>query len=233
MTAAPRPAARAPARIGILGGTFDPIHLGHLRMAECLREIFSLDRFLFIPAAVPPHKPARRITPGEIRLEMLRAATADQPTFEACDLELARGGLSYSVETLETLRGRFGPGADLYFAVGSDQFAEIETWKEWRRIFTLTHLVVVGRPGGGTLAREAALPVEARGSFCYHPEDDSFGHASGMKVFFREVGALPISSTGIRALAGAGRSIRYLVPESVRELIARHGLYRGPEPGAE
>jgi nicotinate-nucleotide adenylyltransferase len=231
MTAAPRPAGRAPVRIGILGGTFDPIHLGHLRMAECLREIFSLDRFLFIPAAVPPHKPTRTITPGEIRLDMIRAATADNPAFEACDLEIARGGLSYSVETLDALRERFGPGAELHFAMGSDQFAEIETWKEWQRIFTLTHLVVVARPRGGTIPPEAALPVEGRESFCYHPDDDSFSHPSGMKVYFREVGALPISSTGIRTLAGARRSIRYLIPEGVRELIARHGLYLGPLPG--
>lgn len=233
MTPARRPAGRACARVGILGGTFDPIHLGHLRMAECLREAFSLDRFLFIPAATPPHKPGQEITTGEIRLALIRAAIADNTAFEACDLELTRGGLSYSVETLEALRRRFGPGADLHFAMGSDQFAEIETWKEWMRIFTLTHLVVVARPGSGMDASARGLPVEAEGSFCYDPADDSFVHASGMRIFFREVGALPISSTGIRALARAGRSIRYLVPEGVLDLIARHGLYTGPEPGAQ
>jgi nicotinate-nucleotide adenylyltransferase len=233
MTAAPRPAGRAPARVGILGGTFDPVHLGHLRMAECLRETFSLDRLLFIPAAMPPHKPGRRITAGEIRLAMIRAAIADHGAFEACDLEMVRGGPSYSVETLEALRERFGPRAALHFAMGSDQFAEIETWKEWRRIFALAHVVVVARPRKTSGAPERALPVEAEGSFCYHPTDDSFRHDSGMKVFFRDVGALPISSTAIRALAREGRSIRYLVPEGVRELITRHGLYSGPESGAE
>ena len=233
MTAAPRPAGRAPRRVGILGGTFDPIHLGHLRMAECLREMFSLDRFLFIPAATPPHKPGRKITPGEIRLAMIAAAIADHAAFEASDLELARGGLSYSVETLEVLRERFGPEGYLHFAMGSDQFAEIETWKEWRRIFTLAHVVVVARPGEAPDAPARALPVEVEGSFCYHPADDLFRHESGMQVFFRNVGALPISSTGIRDLARAGRSIRYLVPEGVRELIERHGLYPGPESGAE
>jgi len=231
MTVAPRAARRAPARVGILGGTFDPIHLGHLRMAECLRESFSLDRFLFIPAATPPHKPGRRITPGEIRLAMIGAAVAEHDAFEACDLELARGGLSYSVETLEVLRERFGPDADLHFVMGSDQFAEIETWKEWRRLFTLAHVIVVARPHDTRVAR--VLPVETEGSFCYDPAADSFRHTSGMNVFFRDVGALPISSTGIRALALAGHSIRYLVPESVRELIARHGLYLGSGPGEE
>jgi nicotinate-nucleotide adenylyltransferase len=233
MTAAPRADRRAPARVGVLGGTFDPIHLGHLRMAECLRERFSLDRFLFIPAATPPHKPGRRITSGEIRLAMIHAAVADHDAFEACDLELERGGLSYSVETLEALRERFGPGADLHFAMGSDQFAEIETWKEWRRLFTLAHVIVVARPPGATPEPAPVLPVETEGSFCYDPAADSFRHTSGMNVFFRDVGALPISSTGIRALAQAGHSIRYLVPESVRELIARHGLYPGSGPGEE
>jgi len=137
------------------------------------------------------------------------------------------------VETLEALRARFGPEGDVHFAMGGDQFAEIETWKEWRRIFTLAHVVVVARPGESREAPARALPVEMEGSFCYHRADDSFRHESGMKLFFRDVGALPISSTGIRALARAGRSIRYLVPEGVRELVQRHGLYHGPVPGAE
>jgi nicotinate-nucleotide adenylyltransferase len=197
MTAAPRPAGRAPARVGILGGTFDPVHLGHLRMAECLREMFSLDRFLFIPAATPPHKPERRITPGKIRLAMIAAAVSDHAAFEACDLELARGGLSYSVETLEeALRARFGPEGKLHVAMGGDQFAESETWKEWRRIFTLANVVVATRPGETAEAPARALPVEAEGSFCYHRVDDSFRHESGMTLFFRDVGA-SISSTGI------------------------------------
>jgi nicotinate-nucleotide adenylyltransferase len=136
------------------------------------------------------------------------------------------------VETLDALRERFGPGADLHFAMGSDQFAEIETWKDWGRIFELAHVVVVARPQEDPGASGRALPVESRESFCYDPLADSFRHASGMNVFFRDAGALPISSTGIRALVRAGRSIRYLVPEGVRELITRHGLYRGPEPGA-
>jgi nicotinate-nucleotide adenylyltransferase len=228
MTASPPGSGRGQ-KVGILGGTFDPIHLGHLRMAERLREMFSLDRFLFVPSAIPPHKPRDLLSPAPLRLAMVQAATAGHPAFEPCGVEVDRGGVSYSIETLDALRARFGAGAELYFAMGDDAFAEVETWKDWQRLFQVTNVVVVIR----SRARgERELPVEARDSFCYSPQDDSFRHVSGMRVLFREVGALPISSTEIRALTRAGRSIRYLVPESVREIIERHGLYKAPGPGA-
>ncbi len=219
--------------IGILGGTFDPIHVGHLRMAEALRDLFALRRFVFIPSAVPPHKPAERLSPTGDRYEMVKLATADNPSFEVSDLELRRGGTSYSVQTLEALREEFGGAADIFFTMGDDAFAEIETWKDWRRIFTLVHLVVVARPGPGKSFPERLLPVEAREAFCYSPDDDSYGHSSGRKVFFRDIGALQVSSTAIREMVRAGRSIRYLVPDAVREYIERHHLYLEPDAGAE
>jgi nicotinate-nucleotide adenylyltransferase len=219
--------------IGVLGGTFNPIHVGHLRMAEALRDLFALGRFIFIPSAVPPHKPAERLCAARDRYEMARLATADNPALEVSDLELRRGGTSYSVETLQALREELGEAVDIFFTMGDDAFAEIETWKDWRRIFTLVHLVVVARPGLGPSFPERLLPVEAREAFCYSPDDDSYGHSSGRKVFFRDIGALPVSSTAIRKMVRAGRSIRYLVPDAVREYLERHRLYLEPDSGAE
>jgi nicotinate-nucleotide adenylyltransferase len=232
MTEAPASPRRGSPRIGLLGGTFNPIHLGHLRMAESLCEAFSLRPFVFIPSAIPPHKSQEGLSPGDLRLEMVRIATAGNPALGVSDLELRRGGTSYSVETLESLREEHGAGAELHFAMGDDAFAEIETWKEWPRIFTMTHIIVVARPGAGERAPQDLLPVEARDAFCYSEKEDAFMHSSGKKVFFRDVGALPISSTIIREFVRTGRSIRHLVPEGVREFIQRHGLYLKPDPGA-
>jgi nicotinate-nucleotide adenylyltransferase len=202
MTEAPASPRRGSPRIGLLGGTFNPIHLGHLRMAESLCEAFSL----FIPSAIPPHKSQEGLSPGDLRLEMVRIATAGNPALGVSDLELRRGGTSYSVETLESLREEHGAGAELHFAMGDDAFAEIETWKEWPRIFTMTHIIVVARPGAGERAPQDLLPVEARDAFCYSEKEDAFMHSSGKKVFFRDVGALPISSTIIREFVRTGRS---------------------------
>jgi nicotinate-nucleotide adenylyltransferase len=201
-------------------------------MAEALCEAFSLRPFVFIPSAIPPHKPSEGLCPGELRLEMVRSATADNETLGVSDLELRRGGTSYSVETLEVLRKEYGSGSELYFAMGDDAFAEIETWKDWPRIFAMAHIIVVARPGAGERLPQDLLPVEAREAFCYSETEDAYTHTSGNKVYFRDVGALQISSTTIREFVRTGRSIRDLVPETVRELIQRHGLYLKPDPGA-
>ncbi len=232
MTKAPNASARGPGRIGVLGGTFNPIHLGHLRLAEVLSESFSLDRFLFVPSEIPPHKTVTGLCPSEVRLEMVRLAVADNPRFLVSDVEVRRGGTSYSVETLEALRREHGAGTEIFFAMADDAFIEIDTWKDWERLFTLAHLIVVRRPEGPGKPPETMLPVEVREAFCYSPDVDAFAHTSGKYVYFRDVGALPVSSTQIRGLVAGGRSIRYFVPESVATLIEQRGLYQYPDPGA-
>lgn len=222
-----------PRRIGVLGGTFNPVHLGHLRLAEVLAETFSLDPFIFIPSEIPPHKPAVDLCASDVRLEMVRLAISDNPRLGVSDLELRRGGASYSVETLDALRREHGAAAEIFFAMADDAFAEIDTWKDWQRLFTLAHVIVARRPEGPGKPPEGLLPVEVRGAFCYSPDDDAFAHTSGKRVYFRDVGALPISSTQVRSLVRTGRSIRYLVPESVRALIHRRGLYLNPGSGAQ
>jgi nicotinate-nucleotide adenylyltransferase len=215
-------------RIGILGGTFNPIHLAHLRIAEEVREACALDQVLFIPAAMPPHKELAGNTPFAHRLAMVQAAIAGNPHFLATDLEARRGGKSYSVHTLEILRQQSSDN-EYFFIIGMDSFREITLWKDYQRLFELANLVVAARPGFAGEDPLCLLPVAIRGQFWYDSVAKKLGHCSGTSVFFVEETQLAISSSGIRGLCVQGRSIRYLVPEAVYEYILSTGLYRGQE----
>jgi nicotinate-nucleotide adenylyltransferase len=217
-------------KTGILGGTFNPIHLAHLRIAEEVREACALDEILFIPAAVPPHKAVA----GEIsfvhRLAMIEAAIADNPTFRASDMEARRSGKSFSVDTLEILQQR-DPSGERYFIVGLDSFRDIASWKEFTRLFELAHLVVTARPGVELPDPLTALPVAVQNDFCYDSQPKKLRHRSGNAVLFLEETRLDISSTLIRCKVAAGESIRYLVPPSVAAYIHDHRLYQDAEKG--
>ncbi len=213
-------------RVGVFGGTFNPIHIAHLRAAEEVAEHFRLDRVLFVPSANPPHKTARDLAPASQRLAMVRMAIAGNPRFRASSLELRRRGWSYSVDTLRALRQRLGPRADLYFILGQDAFREIDTWHEYEQLFWLAHFVVTSRPPHGAKAEKSLLPVAVRSRFCYLPGRRGFVNDRGYRIHFYDVTALDISSSDIRARAARGASIRYLVPPGVRDYIARHRLYR-------
>lgn len=191
-------------RLGVLGGTFDPPHLGHLIVAQDVWQSLSLDRLLFVPSASPPHKRGQVRTPAELRLAMMRAATAGDPRFEVSDLELRRHGPSYSVDTLRELR-TLHPGAALFFVIGSDQLRELHTWREPEEIARLATLVVVSRGGDAGEAGGVALP--------YRPV---------------EVTRIDISATEIRRRAAAGQPIRYLVPAAVEAIVRRERLYGAP-----
>lgn len=212
-------------KTGILGGTFDPIHLAHLRIAEEVREACALDEVLFIPAALPPHKAGQATASFADRLAMVEAAVADHPSFRVSDLEGRRSGRSYSVDTLEILR-RDDPAGERYFIVGLDSFRDIATWRDWDRLFALTNLVVTARPGIELPDPLAALPVAARQDFCYDEKLAIIRHSSGKSVIFLTETRLDISSTVIRRKVAGGESIRYLVPPAVAAYIADHGLYR-------
>jgi len=212
-------------RTGILGGTFNPIHLAHLRIAEEVREVCALDRILFIPAAAPPHKSVAEEVPFAERLAMVEAAIDGNPAFAASDLESRRKGKSYSVHTLEILR-RDHPDQELFFIIGMDSFRDIGSWREYRRLFHLAHIVVAARPGISAEDPQALLPVAIRGDFCYDVSSKNLLHRSGNRVFFLEETFLDISSSRIRRLAADGRSIRYLVTPAVEDYISTHGLYK-------
>ena len=202
-------------KIAALGGSFNPIHLAHMAMAEQARERLGLDRVLFIPARIPPHKTSVALAPGGQRLEMLRLAIAGHPAFEACDIELRREGPSYTIETIEELRRQYGESAKIYFLIGLDSVSELGTWREIRQLASRCKLVPMDRPG----AKE--------------PDPAALGQAVGEEearaILARRIRMplMDISSSDIRARAAAGRSIRCLVPQAVEEYIHRRGLYRG------
>ena len=211
-------------KIGIFGGTFNPIHYAHLRIAEEVRERCALDRILFMPAKLPPHKEVDESVSFAHRLAMTEAAVGDNAAFAVSDLEARREGKSYSVHTLEILR-RENPGDEYYFLMGMDSFAEIESWREYERLFSLAHIVVTSRPGAPDGDPLTLLPVAMADEFCYDYAAKKLRHKSGYSVVFLEETYLDISSTKIRRLAGEKRSIRYLTPAVVEEYVNRHALY--------
>ena len=211
-------------RLGILGGTFNPIHLGHLRVAEEVAEELELEKVYLIPAAIPPHKETRPITPFHHRLAMTRLAAEDSPILEALDLEGRRQGLSYSIETLREFHKLFKKELNLFFILGMDAFLEIETWKEYERLFDYAHFVVIKRPGIQFDQLEPFIHSLGLG-FEGEGEEDKFVHRSGNLLIYREATLMDISSTQIREMVAMGRSIRFLVPSSVRSYVIEKGLY--------
>lgn len=215
-------------RIGVFGGTFDPIHVGHLRAAEEVAEAEELERVLLVPSAQPPHKQERDgdpIAPAARRLAWVRAACEENPRLLACDLEIARGGPSYTVDTLGVLAERSAPER-LVFLIGADAFAELGSWREPSRLFALADFAVMTRPGTpGTLADW--LPAALRAELALAPGGDSARHAgSGGAVRRVPISAFDVASSDIRARVRRGASIRYLVPEAVRRDIEASGVYR-------
>jgi nicotinate-nucleotide adenylyltransferase len=210
--------------MGLFGGTFNPIHLGHLRGAEEIRDTFSLEKVVFIPAAIPPHKKSGGMMDASHRLEMVRLAVSNNRCFSASDIELKRSGKSYSVDTIRHFRETHaGP---IFFIMGRDAFLEIETWKEFKTLFSLCHFVVMARPGSEEKGPVSPLPTGLAPYFRYDPSAEAWVHASGNSLYFREITFLDISSTKIRGLMERGKSIRYLVPAEVEAYIRDKGFYR-------
>jgi nicotinate-nucleotide adenylyltransferase len=197
-------------RVGVLGGTFDPIHYAHLIIAEESRFRLHLDRVMFVPSGQPPHKLTKIITPAEHRLAMLQLAIASNPHFELSRLDMDRCGPCYSVDLLEILQSQWQPLAELYFIVGLDSLAELPTWHEPARLLRLCRLAVVRRPGYHVdmVQLETILPgVASRLDFVEAPE-------------------IGISSSEIQRRVRGGLPIKYQLPEPVEAYIIEHGLYR-------
>lgn len=221
-----RSGPKALKRLGLFGGTFNPIHFGHLRAAEEVCEALALNHLWFIPAAQPPHKAPQDLTPFEVRLEMTRLAVGDHPVMAVSDIEGRRPGKSYSIETLRLLREEVGPAWELYFILGLDAMLEIRTWKDYTQLFDLCHFVVLDRPGYDRRRLEEILTRQSQPPFRSLEDGAGFRHPSGYKVLWQQTTLMDISATGIRSLVRQGRSIRYLLPEPVRGYIINHGLYR-------
>src|SRR5262245_9982291 len=212
-------------KIGIFGGTFDPIHWGHLRSAEEVSETYGLDRVYFVPASIPPHKSGWTTTPARDRLQLVRLAVARNPRFSVSIVELKRPGLSYSIDTIREFAVKLRKGDSLYFIIGLDAFRDIGTWKDFRTIFSLCNFIVTSRPGSKENDPLRGTGVALKKFFCYDFRKKNYRHQSGTRVYFIELTDIAISASEIRALVRRGKSIRYLVPPSVEKYIKLHALY--------
>lgn len=204
-------------RLGVLGGTFDPVHIGHLLAAEQAREILACDRVLLIPAGNPPHKPARVGAAYADRVRMLEIALAGIDGLAVSTLEADEGAPSYTVGTLRRLRAKAGPGVELWLLMGSDSLLELPTWREPETILDLASLGVYRRPGD-PIGRTSGRPPELPADLARLLAGRTWRLLPGPRV--------RLSSSEIRRRAARGRSLRFLVPEAVREYILVQGLYR-------
>ncbi|MCK5680388.1 nicotinate-nucleotide adenylyltransferase [bacterium] len=213
-------------RIGILGGTFNPIHFGHLRVAEEVRQRFALEKLYLVPSARPPHKGDAEVVAAAERLAMVRKARRGNPFFATSSYECRRGGTSYSIETIKYFKRRF-PHSELYFVIGWDAWVEIATWWAFPEFFSTANFIVISRdgcePGSDDLV-ESLFPFALKGEFCYE-KSGCYRHISGCRLYFMAVTRLDISSSMVRKEVAAGRSLRYLVPDGVANYILKNGLY--------
>ena len=216
-----------------MGGTFNPVHFGHLRATEEVAESLLLAQVIFMPAAQPPHKSEIELVAFAHRYRMLELAVAGNPLFTLSDLEHQRPGKSYSVETLTHLSTLYGKGEELYFVLGLDAFLEMPTWKSYRELFSLCHFVVVARPGYSSTSLGTMLLTQVSDKYTFDRELKGFTHPSQHTVYYREVTVLDISSSTIREQLAKGRSVRYLVPEKVEAYIYQQGLYQKGKESVE
>lgn len=194
-------------KVGVIGGTFDPLHFGHLRAAEVARDELTLETVLFVPAANPPHKLGDAVTNVSARVSMLELVLANEEGFELSSIEIERGGPSYTIETLDELQRR-QPDAEYWFITGSDAFLDIGTWKDWEALLGRYAFAVHERPGVGLEKASRAVPSSLR-----------------ERIVFLQREMLNVSSTEIRRSVRDGHSIRFLVPEAVDDYIRRNRLY--------
>ena len=217
-------------RVGVLGGSFNPVHLGHLLAADDVVEALDLDRMIFVPAAAPPHKPAAELAAAEHRFAMTALAVAEHPRFEVSDVELRRGGPSYTVDTLGELR----PRGELVLVLGSETFLDLLTWRDPRRLARLARLCVVPRHGTGFdpdspaaravlagLGLPAFVPVGAPGEVPAAGPD-------GAAPLIVAAASLPVSASDLRRRAASGRSLAFRTPASVAAYLRAHRLYGAP-----
>jgi nicotinate-nucleotide adenylyltransferase len=211
-------------KIGILGGTFDPVHFGHLRTAEEIGEFFELEKVYLIPSNKPPHKKGRVISSFQDRLYMIKCAIEDSDRLDVLDIEGRRSGYSYTIDTLRELTSDnyFGKEVQIYFIIGSDAFMEIETWKEYKELFKYANFVIVKRSGYNNIDRL----IRKINLFESQKHKDMIRLSTGKSIYMVKVTYMDISSTQIRELVKKGKSISFLLPEKVKEYILKKGLYR-------
>jgi len=214
-------------RVGLFGGTFNPVHLGHLRVAEQIQARFGLDEVLFIPSSIPPHKEAGDIAPARDRMAMVQLAIAGHAGFVASPIEVRARRKSYSIITLTKIK-KIYPEALIFFILGADAFLDIETWKSYREVLTQCRFIIVRRPGYRLSEAKKVVPEEFRERMVFLRRGQPVEPAIIRRRWFIlvDIPSLPVSSTEIRRRIRAGQSIRGLVPPAVEEYIGERGLYR-------
>ena len=222
-------------RVAIYGGTFDPVHVGHLTVAGRLLELFALDQVMFVPAHVAPHKRGRGVTPPFARFAMLALATQGEPRFHVSTVELDAPESPYTVETIGRVRKMLGAGAQTFFVMGADSWEEITTWREWERLLSLTNTVVVTRPGhkietAHVTGAVRARIVDVRGANCEAVAAHEAGGERGERIYFTDAVSVDVSATAVRRLVREGREGEAwrFVPPAVAEFIGKYDLYRKP-----
>lgn len=219
-------------RIGLFGGTFNPVHIGHLRAALEVKEGFELDEVILIPAALPPHKIPGEVAEAADRLQMLNLALEESPHFKLSDVELKRAGPSYTIDTVEHFKQTLPDQSRIYLIMGMDAFLEIDTWKSYDELLVQIPLIVINRPKPGCAfndcgweSMENYLKSKISKDFVFSESQNCYCAKNKQPIYVFTVTGLDISSTRVRDLIGAGRSIRYLVPQKVAEFINSKGLY--------
>lgn len=214
------------ANIGIFGGTFDPIHYGHLRLAEEMLELVGLQQLRFIPTGAPAHRDAPVVTPQQ-RSAMVRLAIAGQPAFVLDEREVKRQQLCYTVDTLRELRAELGDAQPLCLLMGGDAFLQLHTWREWQQLFTLAHIVVGYRPGFALEERIHVVPTVLREHYQQRLTSvAALSQQAAGGIVELAIPKLEISATLIRSRVAENRTIRYLLPEAVANYIHQHQLYK-------
>lgn len=215
-------------KIGVFGGTFNPIHIGHLRVAEDVREVLGLSKVLFIPSGNPPLK-THDLVPADHRLEMTRIATRGNPAFEVLDIETSLPGKSYTVDTLGRLNALY-EGAELFFMVGIDAFLDIPNWRSPERIISLSNFAVISRPGRRFIELSGSPYVKVRKAMLAAMDGEGGGPVTlplrgGRTAVLAQVTAMGVSATDIRRRLREGMSVKYLLPPEVESYIISQGLY--------
>jgi nicotinate-nucleotide adenylyltransferase len=223
-------AAAINAPIGILGGTFDPVHFGHLRLAQEFGETLRLSEVRFIPSGIPPHRAAPQATPAQ-RVAMVRLAIVNNPLFMLDDREIARDGPGYTIDTLTELRRELGATRPLCVLLGADAFLDLVTWHRWHELFNLAHIVVAHRPGFPVTDWSARMPQPLAREFEARrmPQPLAVHLSPAGGIVMQPIAALDVSASLIRAALGGGVNPRYLLPDSVLDYIRSNNLYSRSE----
>ena len=220
-------------RIGLFGGTFNPVHFGHLRAALEIREGFGLDEVILIPASLPPHKIPLEVADAADRMQMLNLALENISGLKLSDVELKRSGPSYTIDTVQHLRQKLPDQSRIYLIMGIDAFLEIDTWKSYNELLERIPFIIISRPNAGNSGinygwkrLEDYLTLKISGDYVFSESQNCYRAKDKQPVYIYEVTGLNISSTRIRSLISEGRPVRFLVPQKVAHFIKSKGLYK-------